>query len=113
ILLPQPSIAQLTTAETDATIGLLHANQPATTTGQSATLLPSGRWLLLGGEGTSHEASAMAILVDLASGLRTVVASSMTAARSGHTATVLPDGSVLILGGVGPDGHIVAVSEIF
>lgn len=107
------AIAQLASNELESRVQPLRASPPQTAPGQSATLLPDGRWLLLGGEAPDRGSIATAVLLDAGSGQRTILFDSLTYARSGHTATVLPDGSVLILGGEGVDGHIVATPEAF
>ena len=80
--------------------------------GQSATLLPDGRWLLLGGEVGGRPLSTAAI-ANLCSGQTTPLPNSLLSARAWHSATLLPDGNVLVLGGVGPDGVLVRDAEIF
>src|SRR5262245_50428408 len=72
----------------------------ATAAGASATLLPDGRWLLLGGE-RGHRVRATAVLTDPRTGTTTVLPAGLGIARAWHTATVLPDGTVLVLGGLG------------
>src|SRR5262245_1814977 len=81
--------------------------------GQSATLLPNGRILLLGGVAADGQPTRAAAFCDAESGAETPLASSLLFARQGHTATVLPDGSVLILGGVNASGALVTQAEIF
>lgn len=67
--------------------------------GQSTTVLPDGRLLLLGGmQGTRVLSDAF--IVDPVTNRITRLPLGMRRARSGHTATVLPDGSVLIVGGL-------------
>jgi RHS repeat-associated protein len=61
-----------------------------TSTGESATLLPDGRWLRLGGVGSRE----------------------IPIARAWHTATLLPSGEVLILGGVATGNRILAEPEL-
>lgn len=85
---------------------------PSLAPGQTATLLPDGRWLLLGGEGRSGPVADAATWdprtqasVPLAAGLHT--------ARAWYTATVLPDGRVLIVGGAGADGRALRAVERF
>ena len=76
---------------------------PVTPHGQSATLLPDGRWLLVGGlanGAVSGDISAPSI------------SAKLLHPRHSHTATVLPDGTVLILGGLGQDRSIVRAAEI-
>src|SRR6476661_3307415 len=75
--------------------------------GQSATQLPDGRWLLLGGEGSA--ASTLAIVGERR---ETLAVKTLAVPRSHHTATVLPDGRVLILGGFDKNGALVKGAEI-
>jgi len=63
----------------------------------TATLLPSGRVLIAGGE-NNVVALASAKLYDASTGTFTAT-SSMTVARVFTTATLLPNGKVLIVGG--------------
>src|SRR6266702_4938905 len=84
------------------------ARAPSTGNGQSATLLPSGQWLLLGGD----SAPAAASVLDPKTGQKSQVG-SLIHPRSGHTATALPDGSVLVLGGVDERGERVRTAELF
>jgi RHS repeat-associated protein len=93
VVLPSPARAQ---------------NRP----GQSATLLPDGRWLLLGGQGLGGPV-ATALLQDPQTGVTTTLPNSLGQPRAGHSATLLPDGTVLILGGQGAGGPIVVQSELF
>lgn len=86
--------------------------QAADPQGQTTTLLPDGRWLVLGGQ-SSGVVSRSAAVVDPATGKTTVLATAMTDARTGHTATMLPDGTVLIIGGRGALGQLVEVPELF
>src|SRR5437899_8899585 len=71
--------------------------------GQTATLLPDGRWLVLGGAETIGPVGT-AWLVDLERGIQARFPTGLTTPRAWHTATLLPDGSVLVVGGIGPDG---------
>ncbi len=80
--------------------------------GQSATLLPDGRWLLLGGQGRTGPVATAAIL-DPRTGLSAPLPLGLIEARAGHTATVMPDGSVLIVGGLGAFGQVVSAVEHF
>jgi len=72
----------------------------------TATVLPSGQVLLLGGDTASAE------VFDPASGSYAATG-SMQAARSAHTATLLSSGKVLVAGGRDPDGVVGATAEIF
>jgi N-acetylneuraminic acid mutarotase len=66
---------------------------------QTATLLPSGKVLVAGGQNTNYSAIlASAELYDPASGTWTVTGSMHTARRS-HRATLLDNGQVLVVGG--------------
>jgi hypothetical protein len=85
---------------------------PPRLAGQTATLLSDGRWLLLGGEGSTN-LSAAAFLWDPRAQVTVGLAGQPGAARAWHTATVLPDGSVLIFGGIGAGGHAIADAERF
>jgi YD repeat-containing protein len=80
--------------------------------GQTTTLLPDGRWLLLGGE-SSGGVSRSAAIVDPSTGTKTILTASMAMARSGHSATMLPDGTVLIIGGRDALGQLAGVAELF
>lgn len=87
--------------------GPLLAPHPATAAGQSATLMPDGRWLLVGG--TEHP-GALQIFDPLAEQTEDLPL-QLSAPRSGQTASLLPDGSVLIFGGVGRDGNVLSTAE--
>ena len=85
---------------------------PTKNSGQSTTLLPDGRTLLIGGEGEAGPQTTIAIS-DAHTGEATVLSGKLNQARAWHTATVLPDGLVLILGGIGADGQVVRSAEVF
>jgi hypothetical protein len=79
----------------------------------TATLLPSGKVLLAGGETSPAANTATAELLDPVT--NTVAAAApMSVARSGHTATLLDSGKVLVAGGIAaPTGAALASSEIY
>jgi len=64
----------------------------------TATLLPDGRVLVVGGEQGRGSPLASAELYDPATGTFSDT-SSLSTARDGHTATLLPNGLVLVAGG--------------
>jgi RHS repeat-associated protein len=79
--------------------------------GQSMTLLPDGRWLLIGGEGPDGP-QARASIWDARSERMTLLGAPLRT-RTGHSASVLPNGTVLIFGGVGSDEQLVTEAEVF
>jgi RHS repeat-associated protein len=84
---------------------------PSKLPGQSATLLPDGRLLLIGGAGPQGPLSTVAILNTQSSAVRRLP-TGIHQARAWHTATVLPNGTVLVFGGIGVNGQGVD-AEIF
>lgn len=80
--------------------------------GQSATLLPDGRLLLVGGEGQDGPL-ATAEIKDITSGQVVSLVGRLQRPRAWHTATTLPDGNVLIWGGVEANAHLVDAAELF
>jgi YD repeat-containing protein len=80
--------------------------------GQTSTLLPDGRLLLLGGRNGSSSVGT-AFIKNPKTGLVTQLSTGMQHPRYGHTATVLPDGTVLIFGGVGSGNKPEQGSELF
>ena len=85
---------------------------PATLDGQSATLLPDGTWLLLGGE-VNGDVTGAAVIEDSASGRQTTLPIGLNVPRAWHTATVLPNGQILIFGGVDAHGHLINRAEFY
>jgi len=82
--------------------------------GVTATLLPTGQWLLLGGQHDSHSAPVPdARLYDPASQQITPLPSGLATAKAYHTATLLPDGNVLVFGGSDKAGTVVETAEYF
>ncbi|MGD8682711.1 MAG: kelch repeat-containing protein [Chloroflexota bacterium] len=70
----------------------------------TATLLPDGRVLIIGGD-RGRQRLDSAEIWNPASG-ESSLTGSMTEGRASHTATLLPDGRVLVVGGKGdPDGY--------
>jgi RHS repeat-associated protein len=88
-------------------IGVTRFRHPPTAPGQSATLLPDGRWLLVGG--TLHPEKLQ--VLDIIQNSLEDIPAHLSVPRSGHTANLMPDGTVLILGGIGTDGAVVGQAE--
>src|SRR5438093_3790395 len=77
----------------------------------TATLLPDGRVLVVGGE-QAHTPLASAELYDPATGTWSATG-SLSTARDSHTATLLPNGMVLVAGGRETDpGPSLASAEL-
>lgn len=89
--------------------GASSISSPVTTAGQSATQLPDGRWLLLGGEG-EHSGRVYVARPNRGS---TSVSATLQHPRSAHTATLLPDGRIFVLGGLDAAGSPVTQAETF
>src|SRR6266705_25501 len=87
--------------------------RPSTTAlaGQSVTVLPDGRSLILGGWGPQG-ATTTAVVYDPRTGAATTLP-PLDPARAWHSAIVLPDGTVLIVGGTGTNGQALAAPQIF
>ena len=82
---------------------------------QTATLLPDGRVLILGGRSPRDSVYRSAETFDPRSG-KFSSAGSMGEGRQQHTATLLPDGRVLIAGGYWSDGQkwrVLSSTEIY
>jgi len=76
----------------------------------TATLLPSGKVLVAGGQnGSGYSSSAESY--DPSSGTWSATG-TMATARYGHTATLLPNGKVLVAGGEGSSGYL-ASAELY
>ena len=75
----------------------------------TATLLPDGRVLVVGGDGEVWDVYAEEYTWDPASD-RTRPAGTLDVARQQQTATLLPDGRVLIVGGL--DGAVNRAAEL-
>lgn len=79
--------------------------------GASATLLPSGQVLVVGGERTLSDRPVEAEVYDRATGTFTI-AGSLAHGRVGHTATLLPSGKVLVASGL-ETTQLTATAEIY
>jgi RHS repeat-associated protein len=98
---PAPSVAQILKPS------------PSTQPGQSATLLPDGRWLLAGGQSAEGAPLATASIIDARTVQSTELPARMLQARAAHSATLLADGTVLIFGGIAADGTVLDSAERF
>jgi N-acetylneuraminic acid mutarotase len=78
--------------------------------GHTATLLPNGEVLVVGGHSVSMGATAE--LYNPATGTW-IFTGSMATARAGHTATLLPNGEVLVVGGSDAAGNVLASAELY
>ncbi|WP_447803904.1 kelch repeat-containing protein [Pseudomonas kilonensis] len=84
---------------------------PTRHSGEAATLLPDGRWLLSGGTENGIILATLT-LIDPLLNTETHFAASLNKPRQGHTATLLPDGTVLIVGGMGADSVALNQAEL-
>jgi RHS repeat-associated protein len=82
--------------------------------GATATELPNGKWLILGGlHADTPQVDTQASIYDSSRETLTHLETGLKQARAFHTATLLPDGNVLVLGGNGPSQLISETAEIF
>jgi hypothetical protein len=86
-------------------------NLPTAHRGHTATLLPNGSVLVVGGVNNTLQAVASAALYDPGTGTWSA-AGSLNAARGSHTATFLPTGKVLVAGGAGATG-VAGSAELY
>jgi len=77
-----------------------------------ATLLPDGRFLVVGGQHDEFAALASAELWDPTTGSFSP-AGSLAEPRFWHTATLSPDGRVIAIGGADPDSDRFASAEVW
>jgi hypothetical protein len=76
----------------------------------TATLLPSGQVLIVGG--ATYQASGTAELYDPTTGTFAPTG-NLSVSRAEHTATLLPSGRVLVAGGVGYMSTYLASAELY
>lgn len=81
-------------------------------TGQTATLLPDGRVLVLGGTGANGAPGLPPEIIDTATWAVTSLPDPGLIARSQHTATLMADGRILITGGLDAGGQPLYDAEI-
>jgi RHS repeat-associated protein len=80
--------------------------------GQTTTMLPNGKLLLIGGESTSGVVATVGIK-DPESGATVELKTGLLHARAWHTATLLPNGTVFVFGGEDGGENLVPTAEIF
>jgi WD40 repeat protein len=78
----------------------------------TATVLPSGKVLVAGGEVEGEVGGASAEVYDPATGTWASTG-SLAHGRSSHTATLLPSGKVLVVGGCCDGGAYLASAEVY
>ncbi len=79
--------------------------------GQTTTLLPGGRLLIVGGIGSDGQVVPSTIS-DPRTG-ESILLADKSLARAWHSATMLPDGRVLIVGGIDANGQVWESAGIF
>ena len=79
--------------------------------GQTSTLLPDGRLLIVGGQDNDGPKATIAIS-DPRSGEVVPLPFVLREARAWHSATMLPNGRILIAGGKGSDNKTLPTAEI-
>jgi RHS repeat-associated protein len=104
-----------TNAASAGVVRFLRVPPPQTETlklGQSTTLMPDGRWLLLGGRGADGPLRDAQVKDARGNSVQSL-ANGLQQARASHSATLLPDGTVLVFGGVGANGEVLDSAELF
>ena len=81
--------------------------------GHTATVLPDGTVLVVGGVESSGAVVAAPELIDLAAGTTEVLDEAGLVVRTDHTATLLTDGRVLIAGGRGNGADTLAAAQLW
>ena len=79
----------------------------------TATMLPDGLVLILGGMGFNQQIVSTAELFNPETQVFTLLSSINFMSRARHTTTLLSDGHVLITGGVGSNGETLRTAELW
>jgi len=79
----------------------------------TATVLPEGLVLILGGVGVDKQIVSTAEIFDAETQTFASLSSSSLTPRARHTATLLSDGQVLIAGGIGNGGQVLQTAELW
>jgi RHS repeat-associated protein len=110
----RPSIPSIPTSRMAHPRSPQQANVPVREeiAGQTSTIMPDGRILLIGGEGPQGPSGTIN-LSDPQTGVITQLKDALLIPRSWHSATLLPDGTIFIFGGVGQGGVLAGSAEIF
>lgn len=81
-------------------------------TAHTATSLPDGRVVVVGGAGSDGKPLASTEIYAPQTGTWSA-SGALATARASHTATLLSSGKILVVGGVGSDGKPVASAELY
>lgn len=81
-------------------------------TSHTATMLPNGKVLILGGSNATAKALVSAEFYDLSTG-EWEEAGTLTTSRAGHTATLLLNGKVLVVGGRNDNDQALDTFEVY
>ena len=94
----------------------LAAKMTVQRSGHTATLLPSGKVILMGGEnlccgtGTTYDSAE---LYDPVANAFTTLTATMTTPREEYAATLLPNGKVLLVGGFNDNSDCLDTAEVY
>jgi len=113
--LPKISSANESSAQESSTVGKIISiqNLSEKRASHSATLLPNGKVVIIGGMERNGVFFDTAEIFDPETNKFIVSKSKMNMARVGHTATLLPDGKILIVGGWSNRDTPEASAEIY
>ena len=81
--------------------------------GHTATVLPNGKVLIVGGTGPDDRLVTSAEIIDPSAGTVEDLSSTELTPRTQHSAMLLTNGMVLITGGRGDDGNAIASAQLW